>query len=273
MRAVSAASAETIQYEIRFPNAANREGIVTIRFNQIPAGPLRVRMARSSPGRYATHEFAKNVYGVQATDAGGKAARRGCGPRRRNGASPGTLARWSSRTRSSPTAPTAPTPGIDPTRAHLNIPATFAWAPGLETRPIQVTFHPFAPEPGRSQRSCSRRTIPGPSARRTCSTSWIRPTHLGTIDMREWTVTSGGRTQTVRLAMDHLGTADEVTELHRPHEARGERDGGVSSASSPRSTSGPTPSSACYRPNCAGDGMEHRNSTSLTSSARRSARR
>ena len=71
--AVSAASAETIQYEIRFPNAANREGIVTIRFNRIPAGPLRVRMARSSPGRYATHEFAKNVYGVKATDAGGKA--------------------------------------------------------------------------------------------------------------------------------------------------------------------------------------------------------
>ena len=57
-----------VVYDISFPNAVHREGEVTVRFSAVPAGALRVRMARSSPGRYALHEFAKNVYLVRATD-------------------------------------------------------------------------------------------------------------------------------------------------------------------------------------------------------------
>jgi predicted metalloprotease with PDZ domain len=36
-----------------------------------PTGNFRVHMSRSSPGRYATHEFGKNVYNVKATDING----------------------------------------------------------------------------------------------------------------------------------------------------------------------------------------------------------
>src|SRR6476646_4780314 len=57
-----------VRYTVSFPNAVHHEAKVTATFAGLPAGPLRVRMARSSPGRYALHDFAKNVYYVVATD-------------------------------------------------------------------------------------------------------------------------------------------------------------------------------------------------------------
>ena len=66
-------AANAVLYEIRFPNAVHREAEVGVHFRAVPAGALRIRMARSSPGRYAAHDFAKNVYGVRATAAMGRA--------------------------------------------------------------------------------------------------------------------------------------------------------------------------------------------------------
>jgi hypothetical protein len=45
-----AAPARPVLYDIRFPNAVHREAEVTVTFHAVPTGPLRVRMARSSPG-------------------------------------------------------------------------------------------------------------------------------------------------------------------------------------------------------------------------------
>ncbi len=47
---------------------------VEVTFRDVPAGPLQVRMSRSSPGRYALHEFAKNVFDVQIKDGYGPTA-------------------------------------------------------------------------------------------------------------------------------------------------------------------------------------------------------
>ncbi|MGB4398638.1 MAG: M61 family peptidase, partial [Daejeonella sp.] len=70
--AVSTLSAQdAIQYSISFPNAVHHEAEVTINVSDLPVGPLTFRMSRSSPGRYATHEFGKNVYGVKALDGKG----------------------------------------------------------------------------------------------------------------------------------------------------------------------------------------------------------
>ena len=41
-------------------------------FAELPAAPLQLRMSRSSPGRYALHDFAKNVYDVHAYDSNGR---------------------------------------------------------------------------------------------------------------------------------------------------------------------------------------------------------
>src|SRR3546814_9289534 len=45
---------------------------ISVTYRDLKPGPVTFRMARSSPGRYAIHEFAKNVYSVSAVDGAGK---------------------------------------------------------------------------------------------------------------------------------------------------------------------------------------------------------
>lgn len=258
-----ATSSGHTQIEIRFPNATQREAEVSIHFSAVPAGPLEVRMARSSPGRYAAHDFAKNIHAVRATDAAGAAltvervapnvwhvsGHRGdvrfmytlFGDR-----ADGTYA------------------GIDQTRAHLNIPATFAYAPALASRRIAVTFVP----PDTSWRVATQleptsdpRTFLAPNLQYFMDS----PTHLGRLDIREWTVGTGATAQKVRLAVNHVGTAEQVTE-YTERTKRVVNEMAAVFGSFPRFDYGTYTFIACYRSNCAGDGMEHRNSTSLTSS-------
>ena len=49
---------------------------VEVRFPNVPSGTLQLRMARTSPGRYALHEFAKNVFDVSIVERQGPAAHR-----------------------------------------------------------------------------------------------------------------------------------------------------------------------------------------------------
>ena len=63
------------QYEVSFDNARHHEAQIVATYRGVPRGPLKVRMSRSSPGRYAIHEFAKNVYKVSAVDGSGFATR------------------------------------------------------------------------------------------------------------------------------------------------------------------------------------------------------
>src|SRR4030095_16207508 len=68
-----AAFAQTpVAYRLSFPEAAHHLMQVEATFTTVPAGPLELRMSRSSPGRYALHEFAKNVFDVRITDEAGK---------------------------------------------------------------------------------------------------------------------------------------------------------------------------------------------------------
>ncbi len=45
---------------------------VEVTFPNVPAGTLETRMSRSSPGRYALHEYAKNVFEFRAFDGTGR---------------------------------------------------------------------------------------------------------------------------------------------------------------------------------------------------------
>ena len=62
-----------IFYSISFPNVVHHEAEIFLILPQAPAGPIRFRMSRSSAGRYATHEFGKNIYNVQASNIDGSA--------------------------------------------------------------------------------------------------------------------------------------------------------------------------------------------------------
>ncbi|MGH9219350.1 MAG: M61 family metallopeptidase, partial [Vicinamibacterales bacterium] len=66
------AQAPAIEYTLSFPAPEHRWMQVDVRFPNVPAGPLQVRMARSSPGRYALHDFAKNVFDVSIVNGKGQ---------------------------------------------------------------------------------------------------------------------------------------------------------------------------------------------------------
>ncbi|MEO6150783.1 MAG: PDZ domain-containing protein [Mucilaginibacter sp.] len=129
-----------IYYTISFPNAVHHEAEIVITIPQAPKGPMRFRMSRSSPGRYATHEFGKNIYNVSAFSEKGSmlAARQIDGDIYEIPVHPSTVnisytlfGNWVDGTYT----------GIDAGQAHLNMPATFMWVPGLERRPVKFQFN------------------------------------------------------------------------------------------------------------------------------------
>src|SRR5690606_38524741 len=92
------------------------------------------------------------------------------------------------------------------------------------------------------------------------------PTHLGALDIREWTVGSGPLQQTIRFAINHEGSTAEVTDfVERTKRVVNEM--AAVFGEQPRFDFGRYTFIGCYRATCARDGMEHRNSTSLTSSS------
>jgi len=60
-----------IFYTVSFPNAIHHEAEIVMTVPDAPVKQFRVRMSRSSAGRYATHEFGKNIYNVTATGVDG----------------------------------------------------------------------------------------------------------------------------------------------------------------------------------------------------------
>ena len=70
--ATTLASAQTVQYEVDLANAIHHEAHVRATFSGVKSKSLEVLMSRASPGRYAAHEFAKNVYEIRTTNSHGK---------------------------------------------------------------------------------------------------------------------------------------------------------------------------------------------------------
>lgn len=262
--AQAATAPRPVSYDISFPNAVHREAEVKVQFHGVPSGPFPIRMSRSSPGRYALHEFAKNVYNVKATTLTGRALTvTRTSPHEwsvtgHQGAVIFSYTLYADRADGTYA-------GIDETRAHLNIPATFAWSPVTVMRPVEVTFR--RPDPAwrivtQLRPTAEPETFTAPDLQYFMDS----PTHLGAVDLREWEVTSGGRTQTVRLSVNHTGTAEQVTAFTELTK-RVVNEAAAVFGELPAFDYGTYTFIACYRSNCAGDGMEHRNSTSVTSSA------
>lgn len=257
------AAAQEIRYDFRFANPAHHEAEIAVTWTGVPAGrPLEARMSRSSPGRYALHEFAKNVYAVRAEDSQGRPlAISRPNPHQWDVAGHDgtvTLRYTLFADRADGTYSQ-----IDRTHAHLNAPATWIWARGMERRPIRVTFHDL---PDAWQVATQLFPTGDPRSFTAPDFQYLMdsPVMAAAMDIRSWEVTSGGRTQTIRLAIHHAGTREEVDRyvaLIRRVVLEQERVFGEL----PRFDGGVYTFLACYLPHASGDGMEHRNSTILTS--------
>jgi predicted metalloprotease with PDZ domain len=130
-----------IFYTISFPNAVHHEAEIAMTIPKAPERAFLVRMSRSSAGRYATHEFGKNIYNISATDMTGAVVNlkqiEGDVYEVEEGHGETVIIKytlfgnWTDGTYSS----------IDPSHAHLNMPATFLWAVGQEKRAIKFEFN------------------------------------------------------------------------------------------------------------------------------------
>ena len=130
-----------VSYDVSFPNAAHHEAHVIATFSGIPRGQvLHVRMSRSSPGRYAETAFAKNVYDVTATGGDRRPAviTRPDGDGWDVAGHDGTVrisyTVWGDRIDGTYVS-------IDHFHAHMNMPATFIWARGMENASIRLSIH------------------------------------------------------------------------------------------------------------------------------------
>jgi predicted metalloprotease with PDZ domain len=137
----SALAQAPVSYRLSFPEPHHRWMQVDIELREALPAQLDLHMSRSSPGRYAIHEFAKNVFNVEITDTAGRAlAVTRPSPHVWRVAMPGDGVRVSYRIYGDRVDGTYL--AIDSTHAHINMPAALMWASGLEERAATVRFEP-----------------------------------------------------------------------------------------------------------------------------------
>ena len=249
---------QTNTYEISFPNAVHHEAEIEVNFPEVEEDTLVVRMSRTSPGRYALHEFAKNVYGVSATDSSGK-------PLEITRPDPyswaisghdGTInleyTLFGNRADGTYTQ-------IDETHAHLNIPATFMFSESLKERPVEVTFetshHPEW-KIATQLKKLDDDTFFAPDLYYFMDS----PTEISDFDVREFIVDG----QKIKFVLHHPGTDAEFDQYFEKVKKIVKEQKTVF-GELPKFDYGEYIFLADYMPNVSGDGMEHRNSTILTS--------
>lgn len=258
-----AALAQQVRYSLAFPNAVHHEAEIAAVFEQVKQPVLEVRMSRSSPGRYALHEFAKNVYNVQAFGSKGQRLEISRpNPHQWNisghdGSVKVTYTLFADRADGTYSA-------IDLTHAHLNMPATLLYAPGFEQAPHTVSFQ--IPEGTNWKIATQLKQEPQPHTFSAPNLQYLMdsPAELSDFMLREWTVEDKGKTATFQIAMHHTGTEQQLDAFTEKTKRLVQQAKAVF-GELPAFDFGRYTFIACYVPHAAGDGMEHRNSTILTS--------
>ncbi|WP_276168971.1 M61 family metallopeptidase [Zobellia alginiliquefaciens] len=255
-------SSQTNSYHISFENAVHHEAVINGNFPQLKSDTIAFRMSRTSPGRYALHEFAKNVYNFKATDSKGKSLKiirpnpyewKVIG---HDGTINITYTLFANRGDGTYSQ-------VDETHAHLNIPATFMYAPTLSDRKIEVDFKvrkDLEWKVATQLSLISGTTYSAPNLYYFMDS----PTEISNHSVREFEVENTGKKQKIRFVLHHNGTEEELDAYFENVKkvVLAERD---VFGELPNFDYGTYTFLACYIPNASGDGMEHRNSTILTS--------
>ncbi len=245
-------------YNISFKNAVHHEANVQATFTNLKNDEVEFRMSRTSPGRYALHEFIKNVYAVKVTDGQGnilEATRPNPYAWKVNGHD-GTIKVSYTLFANRGDGTYAQ---IDETHAHLNIPATFMYAPSLANDEVEVTFNV------REDLNWKVATQLKHKQKNTYYAKNLQyfmdsPTEISNHRVRSFDVDG----QTINFVLHHNGTDAELDAYFKKVKKV---------VLEQKAVFGELPKFdydnyyflACYIPNASGDGMEHRNSTIVTS--------
>jgi predicted metalloprotease with PDZ domain len=219
-------------------------------------------MSRSSPGRYALHEFSKNVYDVVIQDGGGRmvSVTRPDNHQWRVSGHDGTV-----RVRYTVFGDHLDGTylAIDATHAHINIPAALMWARGLEDRPAWVQVDP----PPASDWRVATQLMPAQDGLTFTAPNlqylMDSPMEVSRLTIRDFTVEAGTSRGQFRLALHHEGTDEEARSLAADLEKIAAEEAAIFGEF-------PAYDNARYifladvLPWARSDAMEHRNSTIIT---------
>lgn len=248
------------KYTISFEDAVHHEATIQATFSNLKSDVATFSMSRSSPGRYALHEFAKNVYNVKVTDGKGNAleATRPDPYSWSVNGHDGTImvsyilfANHGDGTYAQ----------VDETHAHLNLPATFIYVPELKDQEMEVTFN---------VREDLNWKIATQLKHQQNNTYYARdlqyfmdsPVEIANFRERSFKV----KDQTVILTLHDDAASEEQLEAYFEKVRKVVLEQMMVFGELPSFDYGEYIFLACYMPNATGDGMEHRNSTAIPSS-------
>lgn len=250
----------TVSYHLSFANAAHHEAVIQARFDDVRSANLLLNMSSASPGRYALHAFAKNIYDLKATDSAGNVL-----PLRRVSPS-----QWSVGQHDGTVIVTYRLYGdradgtynqIDRSHAHLNMPATLLFAHDYEFLPSSLRFD--LPDPHWKIATQLQLQSDGSYIAPDLQYLMDSPVELSAFSSRSWKVSDHQSEATIHLVMHHEGTEQQLdvfTEKAKAVVAEQQKIFGEY----PKFDYGQYVFIADYLPYVSGDGMEHRNSTILT---------
>lgn len=248
------------KYTISFENAIHHEATIMATFTNLKSDIAEFSMSRSSPGRYALHEFAKNVYNFKVTDGKGNVL-----PITRPDPYSWQVEGHDGTIHVTYTLFANHGDGtyaqIDETHAHLNLPATFIYMKALETDEIEVTFN---------VRNDLNWKVATQLKHQQNNTYYAKdfqylmdsPVEIADFRTRSFDVDG----QNIVLALHDDAATDEQIDAYFEKIKKVVLEQKQFFGELPQFDYGTFTFLACYMPNATGDGMEHRNSTSIPSS-------
>jgi predicted metalloprotease with PDZ domain len=266
--AAPAFAQQAIEYRFTFPEPEHHWMQVEATFTGLPSGPVELHMSRSSPGRYALHEFAKNVYDVLVTD-GASHALTAVQPTPHEWDVTNDDGTVKVRYRVFGDRVDGTYLAVDTTHAHMNMPAVVMWARGLDLQAARLTF--VRPNGLAWDVATQLQPTSDPFVFTAPNLQYLMdsPTEFGAITWRTFRAAdlpgaSPADTRVFRVALHHTGTDTDADAFVQ---------GVKKVVTAERNVFGDFPPYepgtytflADYLPWANGDGMEHRNSTVITS--------
>ena len=250
-----------IFYSISFPNAVHHEAEIVLTIPQAPSGKIFLRMSRSSAGRYATHEFGKNIYNIKAYTPGDTslAISQVEGdvyeiPQHGNTVkvSYTLFGNWTDGTYTS----------IDPSHAHLNMPATFLWVVGQEKRSIKFEFNDldkYGWKVATQLKNEGANVYSAPSMQYMMDS----PTELSAYKISSWDIDNNGKKEKINLTI-HSDDDQAIIDGFAKKVERMVLEEKAVFGELPAYDYGEYTFLGDISLSDSGDGMEHRNSTCIT---------
>lgn len=252
-------SAAEVHYQLDLSQVQQQYAEITLRLTHIPPGPVTLVMASASPGRYARHDFAKNVFDLRAFDGTSQPL-----SIQRTAASSWLVQAKGSdlivKYRLFADHADGTYSQIDRRHAHLNMTASFMFAPEFAKAPVRLSI---TNKPTHWRVATQLSDVNGQWQANNIDEFMDSPLEISDHQLLSFTQPSHGKNYQINIALHHQGNLTQATHLQLLVKAFVKEQqaifGELPDYAGQRYTF-----LADYLPQVASDGMEHRNSTVVT---------